>query len=451
MFFQDDYGFAIASSAPKVARFSLSQLDSASVSFLTYSNQESWASGFVDGTYGYMVPYYSTKLLRFHIMNFDQFDVLELSSYQLKGFMGGFHDGTYGYMIPHYGGYSPHNGHNGKLGRFRLDTFSDVEALDLSATDSSFKGFHWGFVHGGYGYLCPYSSTVKGQVVRFSLSTFSGVESLDVGSPHTSSYGYIGCFADGTSGYLIPGYNTDLKIFDLATFALVSSIDTTSVLGNNPPLLNRGFHDGVTGYALPGTHSELLEFNLRGPIQATPTAAGGAGAGASAVGDPHLQNVHGERFDLMKEGKHVLMNIPRGKDAEHALLRVQADARRLGGTCADMYFQEVNVTGSWAEAKKAGGYHYSISHHDREAPEWLAFGKVELKVVHGRTDSGLLYLNVYVKHLRRAGYAVGGLLGEDDHEDVITPPEACAGKMALVDSAGGRRPSVASFATASFE
>ena len=48
---------------------------------------------------------------------------------------------------------------------------------------------------------------------------------------------------------------------------------------------------------------------------------------ASAVGDPHLQNVHGERFDLMKPGKHVLINIPRGMSAENALLRVEADAR----------------------------------------------------------------------------------------------------------------------------
>jgi len=78
----------------------------------------------------------------------------------------------------------------------------------------------------------------------------------------------------------------------------------------------------------------------------------GAG-GASAVGDPHLQNVHGERFDLMKPGKHVLINIPRGVGAEKSLLRVQADARHLGGVCADMYFQEVNVTGSWASAKKS--------------------------------------------------------------------------------------------------
>merc|ERR1719324_2054326 len=132
----------------------------------------------------------------------------------------------------------------------------------------------------------------------------------------------------------------------------------------------------------------------------------------------------------MKPGKHVLINIPKG-ELENQLLRVQAKAVRLGGR-NDMYFQQLNVTGSWAEAKKAGGYHYSVSERDIEAPAWVALGKVELKVVHGRTDSGLLYLNLYVKHLGRAGFAIGGLLGEDDHEGVSVAPESCAQRLDLV-------------------
>jgi len=146
----------------------------------------------------------------------------------------------------------------------------------------------------------------------------------------------------------------------------------------------------------------------------------------------------------------VLISIPRGQIAENALLRVRADARRLGGQCADMYFQALNVTGSWAEASQAGGYHYSVEQTDAEIPEWVALGKVELKVVRGCTDSGLRYLNLYVKHLGRAGFVVGGLLGEDDHEDVMVPPEACATRLALVDNveAGLKAPSVASVAVA---
>jgi len=175
--------------------------------------------------------------------------------------------------------------------------------------------------------------------------------------------------------------------------------------------------------------------------------AGGAGGNVAATGDPHLRNVHGERFDLMKAGTHVLVNVPRGASAEDALLRVQADARRLGGHCADMYFQALNVTGSWAEAKQVGGYHYSVSQISVETPHWLSFGSVQLKVAYGHADSAV-YLNVYVKHLGRAGFAVGGLLGEDDHQDVSTPPQACATHTELSELSHPDGP--ASVAVASF-
>lgn len=151
----------------------------------------------------------------------------------------------------------------------------------------------------------------------------------------------------------------------------------------------------------------------------------------SAAGDPHLRNVFGERFDLMRPGQHVLMNIPRGGHPEKALLRVQADARQLGGACTDMYFQQLNITGSWATAKQDGGYHYTASQDVVGAPTWLALGKVEVKVVHGRTQANLPYLNFYVKNLGRTGLPVGGLLGEDDHSGVDTSPEGCLRKVSL--------------------
>ncbi|CAK0880683.1 unnamed protein product [Prorocentrum cordatum] len=66
---------------------------------------------------------------------------------------------------------------------------------------------------------------------------------------------------------------------------------------------------------------------------------------ASATGDPHLQNIHGERFDLMRPGNAVLIQIPRGQPFEKSWLTVEADARRLGSQCADMYFQSLNITG----------------------------------------------------------------------------------------------------------
>ncbi|CAK0897416.1 unnamed protein product [Prorocentrum cordatum] len=54
------------------------------------------------------------------------------------------------------------------------------------------------------------------------------------------------------------------------------------------------------------------------------------------------------------------------------------------------------------------------------------------QVVHGRTREGARYLNFYVKHLGRAGFAVGGLLGEDDHTDAETPTQACSQHLSLL-------------------
>ncbi|CAK0812812.1 unnamed protein product, partial [Prorocentrum cordatum] len=168
----------------------------------------------------------------------------------------------------------------------------------------------------------------------------------------------------------------------------------------------------------------------------SPTSALPATAMPSATGDPHLQNIHGERFDLTKPGTYVLINIPRGKGADSAMLRVQADAVRLGKHCGDLYFQELNVTGRWAEAKQAGGYHYSVSQQEATSSGWVEFGKVALKIVVARTQRDVQYLNVFAKRLGQSGFAVGGLLGEDDHEEASSPPEACVKRVSLAKGAG---------------
>jgi len=271
-------------------------------------------------------------------------------------------------------------------------------------------------------------------------STPSGTTAYLTASPGWSNiggiYGYYNC---GGGVVTEADIETDITTNGVGTTVATASVMSYTTRYGNFNCKSSFYYDAALDMYVP-PNGWLANFGANSEYQTYfycpggPTA-GGAG-GAAAVGDPHLQNVHGERFDLMKPGTHVLINIPRGVSGEKSLLRVQADARHLGGQCADMYFQEVNITGSWAEANKAGGYHYSVTHGDGEAPEWVAFGKVGLKIVHGRTDSGLSYLNVYVKHLGRAGFAVGGLLGEDDHEDVITPAAGCAKRMSLLEITG---------------
>jgi len=150
----------------------------------------------------------------------------------------------------------------------------------------------------------------------------------------------------------------------------------------------------------------------------------------------------------MRPGKFVLIQIPKGERAEDALLRVQADTRRLGGQCADLYFQELNVTGAWAEAKYSGGLRFQARGELHEKPIWVKFGKVQIKVAYGRTNEGIQYLNFYVKHLGHAGFAVGGLLGDDDHKEAAKPSEACVHHTSLLQIAAPNEANMSVFSVA---
>ncbi|CAK0808959.1 unnamed protein product [Prorocentrum cordatum] len=113
------------------------------------------------------------------------------------------------------------------------------------------------------------------------------------------------------------------------------------------------------------------------------------------------------------------------------MLRVEAEACQFGGQCADMYCHELNITGAWVEAKGTEGLRFQAEGARDEHPQWLQSGVIELKVFHGCIEQGALYLNFHVKHLGRGGFAVGGLLGEDEHTEASMPSKACAHRTVL--------------------
>jgi len=94
---------------------------------------------------------------------------------------------------------------------------------------------------------------------------------------------------------------------------------------------------------------------------------------------------------------------------------------------------QVNITGKWVESKvhvhglgSGPGVTFSAGTATAHSgTKWMSFGKMSLKVVYGRTSGGTAYLNFFARNLRRAGYVVGGLLGEDDHTEAATPSSAC--------------------------
>ena len=140
-----------------------------------------------------------------------------------------------------------------------------------------------------------------------------------------------------------------------------------------------------------------------------------------------MTNLYGQRFDLMKSGKHTLVQIPKG--AALHLLRVEAEAQREGGHCADLYFTELNITGRWTHRKHP--IRFLATDAPLKRPKWMSLGRVRAKVVHGRTLQGIRYLNFFVKNLEVAGKEVGGLLGKDDHKFAATPPSECRRTLTL--------------------
>lgn len=172
------------------------------------------------------------------------------------------------------------------------------------------------------------------------------------------------------------------------------------------------------------------------PATPAPTAISGP---VSASGDPHMVNVHGQKFDILRPGVHVLLQLPRGTEHD-VLLRVEAHAAQLGGACADIYFQALNMTGRWVrEAQgqntKARGLRFHANKpivNNGHGTTWMSFGRVELKVVWGHTKSGLEYLNLFARRLSKAGMPIGGLLGLDDHTAAATPSARCKRTMTLL-------------------
>lgn len=159
------------------------------------------------------------------------------------------------------------------------------------------------------------------------------------------------------------------------------------------------------------------------------------GNAVSATGDPHMQNMFGQRFDLKQPGSHTLIQIPRNASVSNALLRVQAIAEQHGAACSDMYFKTINITGWWVNERQYGGYAYASDAPD-EIAGWQSFGKVDIKISWGHTKAAVTYLNFFVRHLKNTGYDIGGLLGMDDYRLAAKASITCEDVVQLHSTSG---------------
>ncbi|CAK0872350.1 unnamed protein product [Prorocentrum cordatum] len=77
-----------------------------------------------------------------------------------------------------------------------------------------------------------------------------------------------------------------------------------------------------------------------------------------------------------------------------------------------MYFTEVNISGAWTRRHRSESLMWAAEGVDPGHSKWINFHDIRVKVVRGHTLAGTRYLNVYLRGLNRAKFAIGGLLGE---------------------------------------
>ncbi|CAK0909133.1 unnamed protein product, partial [Prorocentrum cordatum] len=98
------------------------------------------------------------------------------------------------------------------------------------------------------------------------------------------------------------------------------------------------------------------------------------------------------------------------------------------GTVAD--FTEVNISGVWTR-HRASGLAWTVDSIGPGRAKWSTFHSIHVKVVRGHTLAGTRYLNVFVRGLDKAKFAIGGLLGEDDHTAASTRSTDCKKTVSL--------------------
>jgi len=301
---------------------------------------------------------------------------------------------------------------------------SDVQLLQISAgpNASSITGTNGGppTLIAGVNIVAKPGSTLN-EVLSEADDMQTSMRTV-TGSTLNSNYALVFVQSSSATTVIVGGHAV---VYVYLTVWLISGAGTVPADATAQSLLLDAYN-GMAGWSK----------GIPGSVQLGATISEATSSSAQSVGDPHLQNIHGERFDVMKPGEHVLIHIPRQERPENTLLHIQAFARTLGADCTDTYFVRINVTGKWPSALRPGGFTFKADDPDSGAEsKWMSLhgmsNGLQVKVVHGQTQQGIRYLNFFIKHLDRSGFLVGGLLGEDDHEDASTLPRACERRMAL--------------------
>merc|ERR1712032_75938 len=206
-------------------------------------------------------------------------------------------------------------------------------------------------------------------------------------------------------------------------------------------------------------HLTLPELGSYGDqqVEAMKSAGYDASSAASVVGDPHVQNLQGEKFDIMVTGRVSLVEYPRR--AVNHKVRVNAFVARVG-RCEQTFIEQIDIMGSWVSssndvsrisiaARPGNNHSFVIRQDDSEwnpanSPAVFRFPEnfridVELNRHHEWS-----FLEIRANGLRSLQEEVGGVLGLDSH-DTISTERTCEGLVstfATVQLMEQRKPSM---------
>lgn len=204
---------------------------------------------------------------------------------------------------------------------------------------------------------------------------------------------------------------------------------------------------------------------------------------AGANGDPHVTNIDGQKFDILRTGTHTLVHMPRDASTNKTMLFITALVRRflpnntsVANRCWDTWITNIFVRGSWLEnvpsmefftapgpfnspatikMKVGNGSATSPDEARKSIPSYtmevitpertpvapkrrhqktitktvlLHLGPVLVNITWAQTLAKMGYTNhldIETKHLKYAMVDVGGILGKGDHSWASTKPEEC--------------------------